>query len=116
MLEFLNNPVVEVISDDLCKLREDFILKYWDWTFIIPEGTLTDFASVPRLPVVYRIFANKAKKSAIWHDWIYGSHPEGFTRKMADDAFLDAMRAEKLPEWVCLAMYAGVRVGGGSHY
>lgn len=114
MLEFQNNPIVEVISDDLCMLREDFILKYWDYTFIIPAGFSTDFASVPRLPIVYRLFANKAKKSAIYHDFAYST--QLFSREECDKAFLCAMREEKLPDWICQAMYLGVRLGGASHY
>lgn len=114
MLEFLNNPRVEVLDDDLCMLTDDFILKYWDYTFIIPKGFITDFASVPRVPIAYRLFANRAKKSAIFHDFAYSTHLA--SREECDKAFLDAMRAEKLPEWICKAMYYGVRLGGASHY
>lgn len=116
MLEFVTNPIVECLGGDRHILKDDFIVKYYDFTFIIPEGMITDFASVPRIPVAYLLFADKAKKSAVWHDWIYGNAPEGFTRKMADEAFLCGMESEGLGYFTRHAMYMGVRIGGVSHY
>ena len=114
MIEFVTNPVVEVINDQWNVLRSDFIVKYYDYTLIVPKGFSTDFASVPRIPIAFTLFANKAKKSAVLHDWLYTTKP--FSREECDKAFLCAMEAEGL-NWVTRqAMYRGVRLGGALHY
>lgn len=114
MIEFLNNPIVEVVADDLFVLREDFELKYFDHTFLVPNGFLTDFASVPRIPIVFALFAGRAKKSAVFHDWLYTTKP--FSREECDKAFLCAMETEGLAFAVRTAMYSGVRFGGSSRW
>lgn len=114
MIEFITNPIVEVLDDQWSILRADFVVKYYDHTFVIEEGFMTDFASVPRVPVFYALFANRAKKSAVLHDYLYTNRL--YSRAECDKAFLCAMEAEGLPWVVRQAMYRGVRLGGGSHY
>lgn len=114
MIEFITNPVVEVLDDTWAVLKEDFIVKYYGFTFVIEAGFKTDFASVPRLPLIYPLFANKARKSAVFHDWLYQNKP--FSRKAADDAFLCAMESEGLGWATRQAMYRGVRLGGGLYW
>ena len=114
MIEFINDPVVLVKDDNTFVLVEDFIVKCYDETLIIPQGFVTDFASVPRIPVVFTLFAGRAKKSAILHDYLYEQRL--FDRKTCDDLFLCAMEAEKLARWIRNSMYVGVRLGGASRY
>lgn len=111
MLEFVTDPVVRILADDSFELAEDFIVKYYDWTFVIDAGFRTDFASVPRLPVVYLLFGDKAKKAAIFHDWLYTV--KIMTRLESDVAFLDAMEVQGLDLVTRRSMYRGVRLGGG---
>lgn len=62
------------------------------YVYRVPEGYLTDFASVPRIPGVYWRYGNKATIPALWHDWLYdGCEPRKFTRKEADEMFLAKM-------------------------
>lgn len=114
MIEFITNPIVEVLDDEWSVLRADFIVKYFEHIFVIEEGFLTDFATVPRVPIFYAIFANRAKKSAVLHDYLYGCAM--YSRLECDKAFLCAMEAEGLPWIVRQAMYRGVRLGGSSRY
>lgn len=114
MIEFITNPIVEVVDDDTFILRDDFVVKYTDYVFVIPEGFLTDFASVPRIPFAYMLFAGKAKKAAVIHDWLYTTKP--CTRKEADDIFLCAMESLGIGWFVRQAMYRGVRLGGQSYW
>lgn len=114
MIEFITNPIVEVINDDMFVLRDDFIVKYYDYTFVIDSGFVTDFASVPRIPIAFTLFAGKAKKSAVLHDWLYTHKP--FSRAEADKAFLCAMEAEGLGWFTRQSMYRGVRMGGASYW
>lgn len=114
MIEFITNPIVEVLDDEWNVLRADFVVKYFDHTFVIEEGFLTDFATVPRVPIFYTIFANRAKKSAVLHDYLYGTAM--YSRLECDKAFLCAMEAERLGLVTRQAMYTGVRLGGASRY
>jgi len=80
----------------------------------VPAGFETDLASVPRLPVVYWLCGGRANKPAVVHDFLYtkGILP----RDVADAVFLEAMQAVGVPFIYRRLMWAGVRLGGASHY
>jgi hypothetical protein len=83
-------------------------------TFTVPAGFQTDLASVPRLPVVYLLTGDTARSAAVVHDWLYS---EGkVSRKMADDVLREASAVSGVPTWRRWLMWAGVRIGGASHY
>lgn len=80
---------------------------------IIPAGYTTDFASVPRLPLVYMTLGGRASLAAVVHDYLYDCPPDGVSRADADAVFLEAMKAAGEPGWLARqSMYAGVRLGG----
>lgn len=114
MIEFLNDPLVRIVGPDAFQLGEPFNVKYFDFVLTVPEGFVSDLESVPRLPLVYVAFKNRAPKSAILHDWLYGTRI--MSRQGADAAFLCAMEREGVSWWVRRAMYAGVRIGGASRF
>lgn len=114
MIEFITNPVVEVVGDTTFVLRSEFVVKYYYQTFVIDAGFVTDFASVPRIPLVYTLFAGRAKKSAVLHDFLYEA--KTFSRAECDKAFLCAMEAEGLGWLTRQAMYLGVRIGGSAYW
>ena len=76
----------------------------------VPKGFSTDFASVPRIPVVYLLYANRGRKAAVIHDYLYRTGSA--IRSICDAVFREALIAdgESLP--VAWAMWAGVRIGG----
>lgn len=58
---------------------------------VVPEGFITDFASIPRF--AWSIIGSpwgKYGKAAVIHDYCY--HRVMFTRKICDKIFLDAMK------------------------
>lgn len=114
MIEFVTDPVVRILGPDRFQLAEDFIVRVVDHTIVAPAGFVSDLESVPRLPVIYTLFKNRAPKSAVLHDWLY--HQRTFSRSVCDDVFLDAMRVEGVAWWVRRSMYLGVRIGGGAAY
>ncbi len=61
-------------------------------TITAEYGFAHDFASVPRLPVIYSTFGNRYHRSAVIHDWL--CRMRAVRREIADKVFLDAMRAE----------------------
>lgn len=83
-------------------------------TFVVPAGFQTDLASVPRLPVVYLLTGDTSSAAAVVHDWLYGSHV--VTREMADAVLREASQATGVPGWRRWLMWAGVRLGGASHW
>ena len=83
----------------------------------IPAGFETDFASVPRVPIAYMMFGDRAHREAVIHDFLYRSDSNPCVDKsMADDVFLEAMKCRGKGWFVRYAMYWGVRLGGASSY
>jgi len=83
-------------------------------TVTVADGFRTDFASVPRLPVVYLLFGGTAEAAAVVHDWLYFS--AAAPRRVADKVFLEAARVTGVPAWRARAMYIGLRLFGGARY
>lgn len=81
---------------------------------IVPEGFVTDFASVPRLPFAYLLFGNVAREAAVVHDWLY--HSGACSRELADEVFAEASKACGVSAWRRGPMWLGVRLFGGSRY
>ncbi len=80
----------------------------------VPTGFVTDFASVPRLPIVYGLFGDKAHHESVPHDYLYQTHLT--TKEVADKVFLEAMKARGKSRFIRYAMYWGVVLGGQSSY
>jgi hypothetical protein len=84
-------------------------------TFTVPAGFQTDLASVPRLPLVFLLAGDSARKASVVHDWLYTTHP--VTRDVADAVLKEASLLTGVPKWRAWLMWAGVRIGGGgSHW
>lgn len=80
------------------------------YTLTVPAGFVTDFASVPRLPVAYLLTANRGHEAAVLHDWLYTTH--AVERAEADALFSEALEAGGEPAWRRGLMWLGVRLGG----
>lgn len=88
---------------------------------VVPKGFVTDFASVPRIfwwiipPTGTK--RNPVGKSAVCHDFCYDKTcPYDFTRKEADDIFLEAMTAVKVSRFIRYIFYYSVRWFGKSRF
>ncbi|MEO6624458.1 MAG: DUF1353 domain-containing protein [Burkholderiaceae bacterium] len=79
----------------------------------VPPGFVTDFASVPRVPVAFFLAGDCAHRAAVVHDWLY-TLPHLCDRATADAIFLEACEACNVPPWRRWLMSAGVRVGGAA--
>jgi hypothetical protein len=78
---------------------------------IVPNGFVTDFASVPRVPVAFWLFGDTAKSAAVIHDYLYTTGL--FPKATADNVFYEAMRASGIGFFRARFMYWGVAYGGG---
>jgi hypothetical protein len=77
----------------------------------------TDFASVPRIPVVYNLWGDRAHREAVLHDYVYCKNSIPIlTRSEADSVFLEAMKSTGKPIYIRYPMYLGVRIGGSACY
>lgn len=77
---------------------------------VVPKGFVTDFASVPRIPLAFWAAGGIGQKAAVVHDHLYTTHD--VDRATADRVFREALSASGIAGWRAWLMYAGVRVGG----
>ena len=92
-----------------------FVSARYQTTIIVPENTVTDFASVPRIPLAYWLFAGVGQAAAVVHDWMYRVDTN-VPRDVADNIFLEAMEACGVSAWRRWPMYWAVRTFGASRY
>lgn len=110
--DFLTDLHVSLVEDG--RWRLDATLKYWSevaWTRIeVPPGFVTDFASVPRLPLTFALFGEVATAPAAIHDFLYATGT--LPRELADAVLLEAMAVTGVSWWRRWPIYAGVRAFG----
>lgn len=114
-----------------CRLKDDDSVWILDSTLIyesdllgkivVPMQFETDFASVPRVPIFYMLFGDRAHREAVIHDYLYRKDAQTrkypyISREKADAVFLEAMENRKKPIFVRWSMYLGVRLGGWTAY
>jgi len=78
--------------------------------WVIPEGFVTDFASVPKPLTGLIPRSGRHNAAAVLHDWLYVTRP--LPRKEADRLFLEAMADSGVTIPHRGLMWAAVRLGG----
>ena len=83
----------------------------------VPPPFETDFASVPRVPVIYLFYGDRAHRESVIHDWLFciDSIPQA-TFDQANKVFLEAMIVRGKSELIRNGMYDGVCIGGMPYY
>lgn len=81
---------------------------------VVPAGFVTDFASSPRLPLVYLLTGNTAHAAAVVHDYLYSLHLPGIDRSLADSLLYEAMVVSGEYRWRAWMMWSAVRMFGGA--
>lgn len=83
---------------------------------VVPVGFESDGASVPRLfwSTVFPPGDTRALFAAFVHDYIYRTHPLGWTRAEADETFRILLREHGVSAYVAWKAWLGVRIGGAS--
>jgi len=104
------------ISKQDWKLLSDFIYKsaLVDSLIVVPTGFVTDFASVPRLPIIFLLVGDTAIEASCVHDFLYRSG--AFDRSMCDRIFREAAIESGVPAWRVFLLYNGVRLFGSGFY
>jgi hypothetical protein len=83
----------------------------------MPPGFESDGASVPRVPIIYELYGNRAHREGFLHDWLFriDSVP-GVSWTVANAVFLEAMESRGKALGVRYPMYWGVCIGGYFSY
>lgn len=83
----------------------------------VPAEFETDFASVPRIPIIYSLWGALAHREAVIHDYLYrkDSEPQA-TYSQANNVFCEAMEVRKKRKLVRYPMWIGVVLGGWTSY
>ena len=79
-------------------------------TITVEPGFITDYASIPRVPVIYLLFGDTSHKAAVIHDWLFHHH-EVCGETMANKVLLEACAVEGIPKWRRIGIYLGVFFG-----
>ena len=82
----------------------------------VPEGFVTDFASVPRIPILFDLLGDQGQMAAALHDWLYTAPHPLPSREHADDVLKEALIAQGMDEAEAILMFLGARLGGESAY
>ena len=84
----------------------------------IPEGFITDLASVPKMfRNVFNTYGKNYTRAAVVHDYLYAQgYKMGIDRKQADEIFLEIMKERGVNFFKRNLMYWSVRVAGRRHY
>lgn len=113
-------PVVEVREHDEDERGNVFTLlrPITSSGITVPAGFESDGASVPELlwGAVFPRGDRKALFGAIVHDYIYRTHPEGWTRADADEVFLYLLQQGGVSYIRRIRAYIGVRLFGRSSW
>lgn len=112
MSQFLDALNVTEVSDSIFAICDHPFRYQSDLAGLltVPVGFYTDFASVPRLGIVYAMLGDRAHEPAVVHDWLY--YAALTSREVADDVLMEAMVVLGLPFWQRYPIYWGVRFGG----
>jgi hypothetical protein len=137
-VRFLNRLRMDYLGGDpaLWELATPFYTSINGEEHIVEQGYITDLGSVPRLPLAYAMAGNRCPRACVLHDDLYNSGI--FSREFSDEVFYHALIVEfneiidahiaagvsglKLAALkqkysvIAKMMYAGVRVGGASHF
>lgn len=97
------------------KQRWGLRIKWNGREFIIPRYFHSDGCSVPRIfwDSISPAINPKTLRAALAHDYIYRTHPEGWTKADADQMFYDLMVADGFPKFRAWIAYTAVKLFGG---
>ena len=77
----------------------------------------TDLASVPRIPIIYELWGNRAHYEAVIHDLLFRKDSEPVVSfMMANRIFLEAMECRGKSQHIRYPMFWGVCIGAYPAY
>lgn len=128
---FLNNLNAIEIGESkgrvVSQLVQPLLFEDDEFKIEVQAGFYTDYASVPRLPIIYWLYGNRAHRGAVVHDYGYRKDSKIWSKKkddwiynpsrsLVDYIFKKCNIASGYPYYVYQGMWLGVRLGGSSSY
>ena len=121
-------PLSPLGEKDAVLMEEWHVDDVFGFRFVVPAGTRTDGASIPRF--LWRLCGHPLQAprvyAALLHDWLYGgissvtlaegAWPCELTRREADECYHALLRHFGVPAWVALVEYYALRLFGARHY
>jgi len=117
-------PVLSPLPDGTWVLVEDWNCEYDDSKYTVPQGFITDGASIPKF--LWYIYGTPMdypySLTATLHDYLYiflakiNKDPDCAYRKEADLAFRDYSIQLGVSKFKAYTMYCAIRLFGGSHW
>lgn len=80
----------------------------------VPKGFITDLASIPQALRSLIDVNGISRSPAVIHDYLYCMQP--FDRDECDKILVEALESRGASTLECDTFYAGVRLGGASHW
>lgn len=77
-----------------------------------PNGFVTDLCSKPQIALAF--MGDNEQQASVPHDFAYST--QCIPRDVADRMLYEACILTGTPAWRAALIYAGVRIGGGSHW
>jgi Protein of unknown function (DUF1353) len=108
---FRGRVLVEPATPVVWRLWEELRYQGDEEEFIVPQGFLTDFATIPRIAVWLIPRFGAWTKAAVLHDWLLVGHVrKGLMSSVdADNLFRRVLREEGVPPYRRNLMWTGVR-------
>jgi hypothetical protein len=82
--------------------------------YTVKAGFVTDFGSVPRVPIIFDLLGDIAYEPYVLHDMLYSTGIA--SRKMADLILHEALLEIGIAAWKAKLIYLCVRAFGSSHF
>ncbi len=99
------------------KLDTELVWEHGLVRITVPVGFETDLASVPRLPIAYWLWGDRAHREGVLHDYLYRIDASPALQKEdCDWYFREAMIGQDNSWFVYHPMWLAVRCAGGSSF
>lgn len=111
-VEFINQPCLTPVKSGDFELCNDMVVRVNERFHIVPQGFVTDLASIPR--ILWPFFSPsdyEAIGASVLHDWQYCCE-YGATRKYADDVFYFGLLSNGMGNMQALTYWSAVRFFG----
>jgi hypothetical protein len=114
MSGFKTELLTKEISDKVDELIGELIYQsdLLGCNVVMPVGFQSDGSSVPRVPIIYEMWGNRAHKGGFLHDYLFRSDSVPVVSWMiANRLFLEAMKAAGHARYIRWPMFWGVCIG-----
>lgn len=103
---------------NIVTLQEELVAVWRDKVLTVPAGFSCDGCSAPEFlwDSVSPAIDPRTLRAALVHDFIYRTHPAGWSRKEADELFYDFAREDGLSWLRAQKAYWGLRLFGGLNW